>query len=409
MQELGTDVQDRHRSSLLTGAMSDPCGQDEISTGALEANLSSVLELPEAKSSLVSGPETATAWQERVHLGKIALFTISLFLFILAITLMKDGARGLAPLIQELLSVDSPANSLGFGWLSAYVIMSGSPIAAAALTFFDARVVNELGAFAMITGSRLGASFIVLSLGFLYVLRGRDRATSLSIGVLSLTVTDTIHAVGLPLGIAMLKSGTLDAVQLRSGALLHSILDVVIDPIARFLLALLPEWAVFLAGLGITLLSFSLFDRCLPQMAVKESHVGQVSRLVYRPAVMLALGALVTMVSMSVSLSLSILVPLSDRGFVRRENVIPYIMGANITTFVDTLLAAVLLNNPAAFTVVLVEIVSITVVSLAILFTFYRAYQKAMLNLVEWVTVRNRNLAAFMATILVVPITLMLS
>ena len=183
------------------------------------------------------------SWRERVHLGKIALFAVSLFLFILAITLMKDGARGLAPLVQNLLAVDSPANSLGFGWLSAYVIMSGSPVAAAALTFFDAGVVDKLGAFAMITGSRLGASFIVLLLGFLYVLRGRDRATSLSMGLLSLTVTGTIHALGLPLGIAMLQAGTLDAVQLRSGALLHSILDVVIDPIAGLLVALL-------AGMG---------------------------------------------------------------------------------------------------------------------------------------------------------------
>jgi Na+/phosphate symporter len=184
---------------------------------------------------------------------------------------------------------------------------------------------------------------------------------------------------------------------------------MVIDPIAGLLAALLPEWAVFLAGLGIILVSFSLFDRCLPQMAVKDSHVGQVSRLVYRPVVMLILGALLTMVSMSVSLSLSILVPLGDRGFVRRENVIPYIMGANITTFVDTLLAAVLLNNPAAVTIVLVEMASITVVSLVILITFYRAYQRAMLNFVEWVTAKNRNLAAFVATILVVPIILILS
>jgi sodium-dependent phosphate cotransporter len=115
------------------------------------------------------------------------------------------------------------------------------------------------------------------------------------------------------------------------------------------------------------------------------------------------------MVSMSVSLSLSILVPLSDRGFVRRENVIPYIMGANITTFVDTLLAAVLLNNPPAFTIVLVEMVSITVVSLLILATFYRAYQRVMLNFVEWVTDNNWNLAAFVASILVAPIILMLA
>ena len=81
------------------------------------------------------------------------------------------------------------------------------------------------------------------------------------------------------------------------------------------------------------------------------------------------LGALITLISMSVSLSLGILVPLSTRGFIRRENVIPYIMGANITTFIDTLLAAVLLDNPPAFTIVLVQMLSISVVSVVLLAT----------------------------------------
>ena len=134
--------------------------------------------------------------------------------------------------------------------------------------------------------------------------------------------------------------------QLQSGALLNSLTDLIFDPLANLFLTYLPRWSLFLVGLGIILVSFNLFDKCLPQMSIKESQVGRVSRLVYRPAIMFLLGASVTMVSMSVSVSLSILVPLSHRGFVRRENVIPYIMGANITTFIDTLLAAVLLNNP---------------------------------------------------------------
>src|SRR6185503_137463 len=101
---------------------------------------------------------------------------------------------------------------------------------------------------------------------------------------------------------------------------------------------------------------------------------------------MFLLGAAITSLSMSVSVSLSILVPLSNRGFIRRENVIPYIMGANITTFVDTLLASVLLNNPAAFTVVMTEMLSITLVSFVILVAFYHRYERAMLSFVSWVT-----------------------
>jgi solute carrier family 34 (sodium-dependent phosphate cotransporter) len=343
----------------------------------------------------------------RVRLFKVILFAVSLFLFILAITLMKEGARDLAPLVRDGFAVSNAANSLGFGWLFAYVIMSGSPVAAAALTFFNAGVIDKLGAFAMITGSRLGASFIVLFIGFIYVLRGRDRTTSLSMGVLSLTVTGTTYLIGLIIGFFILQSRVLDHVQLQSGALLNSVVDYIFDPIANFLLTFLPRWSLFLVGLGIIITSFNLFDRCLPQMTVKESQVGRVSRLVYRPSVMFALGAGITLISMSVSVSLSILVPLSARGFIRRENVIPYIMGANITTFVDTLLASVLLNNSEAFTVVFVEMLSITIVSLIILATCYQLYERNILRIVSWVTSRKRNLAIFMAVIFIVPIILM--
>jgi Na+/phosphate symporter len=260
----------------------------------------------------------------------------------------------------------------------------------------------------MISGSRLGASFIVLLIGFLYVLRGRDRATSLSMGLLSLTVTATTYLPGLLIGAAILQAGALDGLQLHSGALLHSIVDLTVQPVAGVAVSLLPDWGVFLLGLGVIWFSFNLFDRCLPQMTLKESQLGWMSRLVYRPWVMFVLGALVTMISMSVSLSLAILVPLSARGFVRRENVIPYIMGANITTFVDTLLAAVLLNNPYAFTIVLVEMFSITVVSIFILAIVYRRYERGMLHLVDWVTACNRNLVLSIAAILMVPVVLIL-
>jgi len=344
----------------------------------------------------------------RIRPDKIGFFIVSLFLFILAITLMKEGAKALTPLVRDSFRVNTPANGLGFGWLFAYIIMSGSPVAASALTFFDAGALDKLTTFTMITGSRLGASFIVLFIGFIYVVRGHDRAAGLSMGLLSLTVTFTTYVVGLFVGIGILQSGVLDNWQLASGGQVNSIVESIIDPVAGLFIQTLPRWALFPVGLSIIITSFGLFDRVLPQLSLKESQVGRVSRLVYRPMVMFALGAAITLLSMSVSVSLSILVPLSNRGFIRRENVIPYIMGANITTFIDTLLAAVLLDQPAAFTIVLVEMLSITIVSVLILGTVYHRYERAMLSFVTWVTQRKRNLAFFMVTIFVVPLILML-
>ena len=148
-------------------------------------------------------------------------------------------------------------------------------------------------------------------------------------------------------------------------------------------------------------------DRCLPEMTIKESQVGRVSRMVYKPWVMFLLGSGVTMISMSVSVSLSILVPLSNRGFVRRENVIPYIMGANITTFIDTLMAAVLLGNPSAFSVVLVSMLTIALISLVIILFFFRSYERLILGLANQLLSHRKWLAAYMFVIFAIPILLM--
>ncbi|MBE9479778.1 MAG: hypothetical protein IMY80_07415 [Chloroflexi bacterium] len=366
---------------------------------------------PNPSASELSKIPGAQTWRALPTLSrrcaKILLFFISLTLFILAILLMKEGAQSYSSFIRDSLKVDNPLNSLGFGWLFAYLIMSGSPVAAAALTFFDSGVIDKLSAFTMITGSRMGASFIVLFIGFIYVLRGRDRGTNLGMGLLALVVTGSTYLVSLALGGAILRAGALDSIHLDSNILIQSLMDSLFTPIISGIDRYFPAWSLFLIGLIIILLSFNLFDRCLPQMAIKESRVGRVSRIVYQPWVMFLLGAGITLISMSVSVSLSILVPLSNRGFIRRENVVPYIMGANVTTFIDTLFAALLLDNPYAFTIVLTSMVSIAVVSIALLFTSFHRYERAVLRLVDWIIAKKRNMLIFMLIIFAIPITLM--
>lgn len=338
---------------------------------------------------------------------KIGLFVVSLFLFILALTLMRDGARGLAPIVENRFSLNNWANTLGFGWLFAYLVMSGSPVAASALTFLDAGIIDAMQTFTMIIGSRMGASFIILFIGFIYVLRGRNRATSLSMGLLSFTVTGSLQIGALIIGGLLLSSGWLGRFDFGEGMAIVAITDLIFDPISHFFQSLLPTWALFLLGLGLILLTFNLFDKCLPEMSIKESQVGRMSRLVYNPTIMFLLGAGVTLVSMSVSVSLSILVPLSHRGFVRRENVIPYIMGANITTFIDTLLAAILLNNHDAVSVVLAEMLGVALSAVIIMVVAFRVYERSSLRFVSWVTDKNMNMALFMMLIFILPLVLL--
>jgi sodium-dependent phosphate cotransporter len=343
----------------------------------------------------------------RPNWKKISLGFVSVTLFILAIQLMKEGAGVVAPYIEGWLDVDNPANSLGFGWLGAYVIFSGSPVAAVALAFFDGGVISQFEAVTMISGSRLGASFIVLFIGFIYVLRGHERLTGLSVGLLSFIITAFLHLPGLAIAYLMLAYRVTDPIKLQGGAAFTSLVDMIYGPAVRLITQYGPGWMSFVIGVGLVLVSFNLLDRALPDLNLESSQFGAISSVIYRPIIMFLMGLVVTAVSMSVSISLSILVPLSARGYVRSENAIAYIMGANVSTFIDTLLVALLLNNPMATGIVLVQIISITIVSLFVLALLYQPYERVVLHLTSTIVGSTRNLAFFAAAILIIPIILM--
>jgi hypothetical protein len=112
-------------------------------------------------------------------------------------------------------------------------------------------------------------------------------------------------------------------------------------------------------------------------------------------------------VTLSVSLSVTILVPLALKGYIRRDRVIPYVMGANIATWVDTLVAALLLDSPGAFTIVFTEMVAGAAVSLTVLFFLYRPYTSLILGLAHRASSSRRNLALLLSILFAAPVLLL--
>jgi len=328
--------------------------------------------------------------------------------FVLALGLMKEGAGGLAPLLRGHLEITNAADSMGFGWLMAYLVLSGSPVAVAAVVLLSADALLSSQAFTMVAGSRLGAGLIVLLVGFIYILRGHERWTALTAGVLSLLLTGSIQLVTLPMGLLILRQGWLDGLSVPALEGLAAGVNRGLEPLIGPFVAFLPNWTLFVAGVGLATLSFRLFDRALPQVRLERTNFGQIPRLVYRPEVMFLMGLAITLFTMSVSISVGILVPLSARGYMRRENIIPYILGANISTLVDTLIAAALLGDPRAVTVVVTHMACATIVSLLLILLAYRSYERAISDALAWITRRRRNFSFFLGVILVVPIVLIL-
>ena len=119
-------------------------------------------------------------------------------------------------------------------------------------------------------------------------------------------------------------------------------------------------------------------------------------------------GCGVCLLTLSVSVALTVLVPLVARGYLRRANTLPYIAGANLTTLADTLVAAILLGNQDAVRVVTAVTVSVTAWTLFLLVFFYPTLRRGCLGIARRVLMSRQRLAAFVVLLFVVPIALIL-
>lgn len=356
------------------------------------------------------GPIFGEVRQPRSYfVKKILLFIPAIFLFILAIQLMKEGAAAVGPSIEGQFPFASGLSTLGAGWLGAYFVLSGSPVAATAISLFGAGTIDKLQTLTMLSGSRLGASFIVLVTGFLYTVKNKgERTEGLSIGIQAMTMTAIQYIPGMLLAYAILRAGTLDGLNLHASEKLDALFAKVWGPLVDLAANNLPGWGLFLVGLLTILLSFNLLDRVLPEVD-SDSTASRRSSWLKHPWTMFLLGCLVATLTLSVSVALTVLVPLAVKGYVKRDEALPYIMGANITTLADTLVVAMLQPTPVAAHIVLAEAIGVTIISLLILAFVYKPVKRNVLALDDFLVASNKRLAAFVVVLFVLPILLLLS
>ena len=165
---------------------------------------------------------------------------------------------GAVSLLENLASsADQPACSV-----AGASPLSGSPVAAVGTTLLAGGVLSKEEAFAVIGGSRLGASFIVLAIGYVFYVTGKRNSDGLSIGVIALITTFTTQGPAVVLGLVSLHYGWLDPVQFSPPPGMLDWIDTVYGPPVDFLndRSLL---GIFAAGVGFLLGSFALFDRAL--------------------------------------------------------------------------------------------------------------------------------------------------
>lgn len=358
-------------------------------------------ELPDEDVLVVPAPARPLAARAALLVGGVGLF-------VTALELMRAGAAELVPALRGSPFTDNAWSTFGLGWLGACIVLSGSPVAASALSLFDGGAIERSAAFSMITGSRLGAAFVVLVVGVLYALRrvaGGGRRAPISIGILSLLMTFLVYVPAGAAGFLLLDGGSIDGLDLGTSPRLTSLTGSLFGWAGDALEGLLPEWMLFPAGVALMLGGFKLFDEVLPSIG-SERLENQPATWRDRKWPMFLVGGGVTLLTLSVAVSLTLLVPLVAKGHLRRANSLPYIAGANVTTLADTLVAAILLGNQDGVRVVAALTVAVTAWTLFLLSALYPVVRRVLLALARGALASSPRLAAFAVILLGVPLLL---
>jgi sodium-dependent phosphate cotransporter len=363
------------------------------------------------------GRRAGGSWAPARLLGGLwwaARLAAALFVFVGALQLMKTGAASLSILHQGGLLVQNAGSTLGLGWLGALLVLSGSPIAATSLTLVaageqataGAERFTELQGFTMLTGSRLGAAFVVLVTAVLFALRAPDgeRKAPVTCAMFALFGTAMIYVPAAFVGAALLRWESFHSVDLTLPGGFVDLLDLVYGGLLERAEQYSPA-LVFLVGLACLLAAFKLIDTVLPTLDPSTLQQSRAAMLT-RKWPMFFLGCLVALVTMSISVALTVLVPLVAKRYVKVDHVLPYILGANITTLGDTMFAAFTLDSPAAVRIVLAEVIATSALSLVLLAFFYPQILKAMWHVQVLGARSPRRLAVFTGVLFLLPITI---
>jgi sodium-dependent phosphate cotransporter len=337
------------------------------------------------------------------------LALIAFALFFLGLTCLQSGTETLRPLLRKGIPelMTGPVRTLAVAWLVTYVVMSGTLVAALSLTLYKSAIISPLALFLMICGSRLGAAAIVVLIGGLDYLQKKrlELRKAISLGLLTFLVT---HVVYLPVTVAgsafIYLTGNWEIIEsplLPASNYLPPIQEGLIQ---GFMSDVGPALTLVAGGLmiwgGLHLLSKLLETIDLEQARRKYF------RYLKRPWLSLLVGFLLTMVSTSVTFSIGIVVPMYNRHYIKRTEMIPFILGANIGTLADTLLAALFLNCSDCTEMVLYLFV-LLVVTTGLIMMMYSQFDQFISSLHDYIKSSGRTILWFLASLVIIPLLML--
>ncbi len=343
-----------------------------------------------------------------VFLRTVAI-ALPLYFFLVSVKLMGEGFEMFGAGFAESLiaTTSNPFVGLFIGILATSIVQSSSTTTSMTVGFVAAGILSIENAVPIVMGANIGTTVTcaIVSLGHI----GRVEEFRRAFAAASVHDFFNVMAVVIlfPLELAtgfLSKSATALSALLVGGEAIafaspvKRVVAPAVDALVRGVEAVAGgHAAIFVAIFGFALLLASLYFlvRATKRLALSKAEIA-IDRLMGKNGITgIAVGAGVTAVIQSSSVTTSLLVPFAGAGIMKLEKIFPIALGANIGTTVTALLAS-LAGNADGLTIALVHLLfNITGILLIYSYRPVRQIPMKMATRLADAAVRSKKNVAF--------------
>lgn len=291
---------------------------------------------------------------------------LAIYFFISSIVLIKDSAKMMGEALAEtiILLIRDTTSATFAGWISTALLQSSGAFDSIIVSLTSTGAIPLNLAVASIIGAEVGTTITPLLVSIIERMKGEKGSeacfnvtmTHVLYNIITLAIFFPIELFfGLFTSIALLGSDIF--VNLPGLGVVPDILKV-LTPWIGLLLGFIPPWSGVVLGVVMLVMALNAFEKYMTSIFSMPRSWNLIRSTFMKPRRAFLAGFLFTVLVPSTSVMVSLLVPLATSGAIRPEYyILPYILGANIGTVFDVMLAALATGDPVSLGVWLVHLV----------------------------------------------------
>jgi sodium-dependent phosphate cotransporter len=341
---------------------------------------------------------------------------VAIYFFVSAIVLIKNSAKIMGVALAEtiVMLIRDTTSAVFAGWISTALLHSSGAFDSIICAFTSSGVMPLNLAVATIIGAEIGTTVTPFLISVIERMKGKGE----TIAAFSVTTSHILYnlftlALFYPLELyfgvftRIANWGTQQFIKITWLNAVPDLLDM-ITPWVKPLLNYIPPWSGLVVGGILILVSLGAVEKYMTEIFSMPRSWNLIRSTFTRPRRAFIAGFIFTLLVPSTTVMVSLLVPLATSGIFKAEYyILPYILGANIGTVFDVMIAAMATGDPIALGVWLVHL-TINLVGALIFMPFLDPFAKLTRKVAEYISRDPKTTLVITALFHIIPASIIL-